>query len=63
MASGLNGTVNGVSASEGNTDVYVAGYFTQLNGAEAFRIAHMKSGSQKGSNWNHQPSYIPEVPV
>ena len=56
----FNGTVNGVSASEGNTDVYVAGYFTQLNGAEAFRIAHMKSGSQKGGNWKHQPSHIPE---
>jgi len=55
----FNGTVNGVSASEGNTHVYVAGYFTQLNGGLAFRIANITNPRQSGGDWSHEPSYIP----
>ena len=35
----FNGTVNGISASKDNSHVYVAGYFTWLNGALAYRVA------------------------
>ena len=56
----INGTVNGVSASEGNSHVYVAGYFTQLNSGQAFRIADITDSRQNGSNWNHEPSYVPQ---
>lgn len=55
----FNGTVNGVSASEGNTHVYVAGYFTQLNGGLAFRIANITNPRQSGGDWSQEPSYIP----
>ena len=55
----FNGTVNGVSASEGNSHVYVAGYFTQLNGGLAFRIANITNPRQSGGDWSHEPSYIP----
>ena len=56
----FNGTVNGVSASEGNADVYVAGYFTQLNNQEAFRLAHMQGSSTNPVAWHHRPSYTPK---
>ena len=56
----FNGTVNGVSASEGNADVYVAGYFTQLNNQEAFRLAHMQGSSTNPLAWHHRPSYTPK---
>ena len=55
----FNGTVNGVSASEGNSHVYVAGYFTQLNGGEAFRLANITNPRQSGGDWTHEPSYVP----
>ena len=55
----FNGTVNGVNASEGNSHVYVAGYFTQLNGGEAFRIANITNPRQSGGDWTHEPSYVP----
>ena len=55
----FNGTVNGVNASESNSHVYVAGYFTQLNGGEAFRLANITNPRQSGGDWTHEPSYVP----
>ena len=55
----FNGTVNGISASKDNSHVYVAGYFTWLNGALAYRVADITENLQKGGNWSYQNSEIP----
>ena len=55
----FNGTVNGISASADNSHVYVAGYFTWLNGGLAYRVADITQNMQKGSPWVYQHSEIP----
>ncbi|WP_306524956.1 fibrinogen-like YCDxxxxGGGW domain-containing protein [Rothia mucilaginosa] len=55
----FNGTVNGISASADNSHVYVAGYFTWLNGGLAYRVADITQHLQKGSPWAYQHSEIP----
>ena len=55
----FNGTVNGISASADNSHVYVAGYFTWLNGGLAYRVADITQNMQKGSPWVYQQSEIP----
>ena len=55
----FNGTVNGISASADNSHVYVAGYFTWLNGGLAYRVADITQHMQKGSPWAYQQSEIP----
>ncbi|WP_426698813.1 fibrinogen-like YCDxxxxGGGW domain-containing protein [Rothia mucilaginosa] len=55
----FNGTVNGISASADNSHVYVAGYFTWLNGGLAYRVADITQHMQKGSPWAYQHSEIP----
>ena len=55
----FNGTVNGISASPDNSHVYVAGYFTWLNGGLAYRVADITQHLQKGSPWAYQHSEIP----
>ena len=55
----FNGTVNGISASADNSHVYVAGYFTWLNGGLAYRVADITQHMQKGSPWVYQHSEIP----
>ena len=55
----FNGTVNGISASADNSHVYVAGYFTWLNGGLAYRVADITQHMQKGSPWVYQQSEIP----
>ena len=55
----FNGTVNGISASADNSHVYVAGYFTWLNGGLAYRVADITQHLQKGSPWAYQQSEIP----
>ena len=55
----FNGTVNGISASADNSHVYVAGYFTWLNGGLAYRMADITQHMQKGSPWVYQQSEIP----
>ncbi len=55
----FNGTVNGISASADNSHVYVAGYFTWLNGGLAYRVADITQHLQKGSPWVYQQSEIP----
>ena len=55
----FNGTVNGISASADNSHVYVAGYFTRLNGGLAYRVADITQHLQKGSPWAYQHSEIP----
>ena len=55
----FNGTVNGISASADNSHVYVAGYFTWLNGGLAYRVADITQNLQKGSPWVYQHSEIP----
>ena len=41
------------------THVYVAGYFTWLNGGLAYRVADITQHMQKGSPWVYQQSEIP----
>ncbi len=55
----FNGTVNGISASADNSHVYVAGYFTRLNGGLAYRVADITQHLQTGSPWAYQHSEIP----
>jgi len=55
----FNGTVNGISASADNSHVYVAGYFTWLNGGLAYRVADITQHMQKGSPWAYQQHEIP----
>lgn len=55
----FNGTVNGISTSEDNSHVYVAGYFTWLNGGLAYRVADITEDQQKGGHWVYQNSEVP----
>ena len=56
----FNGTVNGMSASADNSEVFVAGYFTEMNDQRAFRVARILDSAKKVGTWEVTPSYLPD---
>ena len=56
----FNGTVNGMSASADNSEVFAAGYFTEMNDQRAFRVARILDSAKKVGTWEVTPSYLPD---
>ena len=57
----FNGTVNGMSASADNSEVFAAGYFTEMNDQRAFRVARILDSAKKVGTWEVTPSYLPDA--
>ena len=57
----FNGTVNGMSASADNSEVFAAGYFTEMNDLRAFRVARILDSAKKVGTWEVTPSYLPDA--
>ncbi|GAA1746365.1 hypothetical protein GCM10009794_09530 [Rothia terrae] len=54
----FNGTVNGITAAADGSSVHTAGYFSTLNGKEAWKLAALNStDGQMLAPWNWQLSY------
>ena len=56
----FNGTVNGMSPSADNSEVFAAGYFTEMNDQRAFRVARILDSAKKVGTWEVTPSYLPD---
>ena len=56
----FNGTVTGMSASADNSEVFAAGYFTEMNDQRAFRVARILDSAKKVGTWEVTPSYLPD---
>lgn len=55
----FNGTVNGLSAATDNSTVHAAGYFSEVSGQRAFRLAALKGANATPLTWEAKPSYVP----
>lgn len=52
----FNGTVNGISAAADNSTVHAAGYFSEVSGSSAFRLAALSGTDATPITWHWQPS-------
>lgn len=59
----VNGTVTGISSNAAGTDVYISGYFSEVAGQAAFRIADLNTTDGKlARNWSWEPSFTSNAP-
>ena len=52
----FNGTVNGINAAADNSTVHAAGYFSEVSGSSAFRLAALNGADATPINWEWKPS-------